>query len=189
MSELQLGVVEYLILRGVTIEDRTSHPSIDVFSTDRELLRAYDDLLGWLSNGIRLYKDSDTTTKRLNDVYAISTIPHPELENYAEGSTSVKSLSNSCLKATIITAGTFVGDLFGSLQIDLRGWDVDSDRFADMLADRGYDTVSYDGDGYARNSPTHRYHYSDDVLVLEHYDAMNLLDEIDLSLETVAEPI
>ncbi|KZX47518.1 hypothetical protein [Haloarcula sp. K1] len=189
MSELQLGVIEYLILRGTTIRDGGNYPSIDVFSTDRELLRAYDDLLGWLSNGIRLYRDSDTTTKRLNDVYAISTVPHPEFENYTEGSTSVESLSNDCLKATIITAGTFVGNLFGSLQIDLRGWDADSDRFADMLAEIGYDTVSYDGDGYASDNHTHRYHYSDDVLVLEHYDAMNLLDEIDLSLETVAEPI
>ncbi|RKS83585.1 hypothetical protein BDK61_2973 [Haloarcula quadrata] len=173
-----------------------------VLSADRELLQAYSDLLGWLSNPVRLYQDSDTvadglndrlggdvTAEDCNDVYALSTIPHPEFENYTGGSTSVESLSNDCLKATIITASTFIGDLFGSLQIDLRGWDVDSDRFADMLAEIGYDTISYDGDGYASDNHTHRYHYSDDVLVLEHYDAMNLLDEIDLSLETVAEPI
>ncbi|WP_151098899.1 MULTISPECIES: hypothetical protein [unclassified Haloarcula] len=202
LSELQLGVIEYLILRGVTISDRAAYPSIDVTTTDKELLQAYSDLLGWVSNPVRLYQCSETISERLNDrlggdvtaedcndVYALSTIPHPEFENYTEGSTSVESLSNDCLKATVITAGTFVGKLFGSLHIDLRGWDVDSDRFDDMLAERGYDTVSYDGDGYASDGHTHRYHYSDEVLCIPHYDAMNLLDEIDLPLKTVAEPI
>ncbi len=154
LSELQLGVVEYLILRGVTIEDRTSHPSIDVFSTDRELLRAYDDLLGWLSNGIRLYKDSDTTTKRLNDVYAISTIPHPELENYAEGSTSVKSLSNSCLKATS-SRWSFVGedgtDEDASFDDETQR---DQPRWVKLGSTRTI-LQFYDGDGYGDRSDTH----------------------------------
>jgi len=93
------------------------------------------------------------------------------------------------LRWVLEARGSWVGLLFGSLHIDLRGWDVSGEQFRKILANHGVPTAEYDGDGYAEDDFTRRYHWSDDVVVVPHYAGMDVLEYVGLSVNDVAEPI
>ncbi|MDL0120379.1 hypothetical protein PNQ29_11680 [Halobacterium salinarum] len=122
-----------------------------------------------------------------SDLWAFTTVPHPSLDY--DGVTDVKRLRPFTLRLLVSAVGTWIGLLFGSLHLDVRGWDVSGEQLRGLLRNEDILTVEYDGDGYAEDSSTCRYHYDDDVVVVPHYDALELLESVGLSLSDVAEPI
>jgi hypothetical protein len=133
------------------------------------------------------YDGYDVEASACNDVWAITTVSHPSLDY--DAATDVEQLRPLTLRLLVSAVGTWIGLLFGSLHIDVRGWDVSGDHLRDLLHNAGVPTSEYDGEGYAEDTPTCRYHYDNDVIVIPHYDALELLESVELSLSDVAEPI
>lgn len=195
LTERQCGIVEYLILRGANVRDDGQNSRLEVFSTERERLALVADALGWLANEPRCHLPAGATADSTGsegepdsrDMWAFTTVAHPSL-GY-DGPTGVTELRPFTLRLIVSECGTFVGDIFGSLHIDLRGFDVSGDHFRTLLARENVTTAEYDGEGYATDTHTARYHYHDDVLVVPHFDAVDLLDSVGISMSDVADPI
>jgi len=202
LSDRQRSLLTYLILRGATTRTKASHPRLEVTSTSEQWVRDVADALGWVANDPRLYESAEDTYQRVSearpsvdferenfaDLWAVSTIAHPAFEKLADPS-DVDSLTPETLRWVIEAVGTWVGLLFGSLHVDLRGWDVSGDQFRALLHDMGVLTAEYEGDGYAEDTFTERYHWHDDVVVIPHYEGLDLLEAVGLSVSDVAEPI
>jgi hypothetical protein len=185
LTDHQKGVIEYLVLRGANVRSDDADPRLAVFSTEQTRLELVAESLGWLANEPRCHVKATDPNSR--DMYAFTTVPHPSL-NY-DGPADVDQLRPLTASLIVTERGTFVGSLFGSLQIDLRGFDVSGQYVRTLLARENVATVEYGGEGYATDTHTARYHYHDDVVVVPHYDALDLLDWIDLSLNDIAEPL
>lgn len=202
LSDRQRSLVMYLILRGATTRTKASYSRLEVTSTSEQWIRDVGDRLGWVGNEPRLYESAEDTYDRCHDahpsldferenfadLWAVSTIAHPAFEELADPS-DVDSLTPETLRWVIESVGTWVGLLFGSLHVDLRGWDVSGDQFRPLLHDMGVPTAEYEGDGYAEDTFTERYHWHDDVVVVPHYEGLDLLKAGGLSVSDVAEPI
>ncbi|PAU83526.1 hypothetical protein CK500_08390 [Halorubrum salipaludis] len=171
-----------------------------MYSTSEAWITDVSDTLGWVAGDPWVQQSAsdvaDRSSRRYNvdvavddcsDLWAFTTVPHPSLD-YG-GPTDVEELRPLTLRLLVSTVGEWVGLLFGSLHLDVRGWDVSGDHLRGLLSKRGVPTAEHNGDGYAEDSPTCRYHYDDDVVVVPHYDALELLDSVGLSLSDVAEPI
>ncbi|ELY80202.1 hypothetical protein [Natrinema pallidum] len=200
LSDRQRGIIDYLILRGATVRRETANSRLEVYSTSEAWIRDVSDTLGWVAGDPWVQQSAsdvaDRSSRRYNtdvavsdcsDLWAFTTVPHPSLDY--EGPTGVDHLEHPTLRLLVATVGAWVGLLFGSLHLDVRAWDVSGDHLRGLLSKRGVTTAEYDGEGYAEDSPTCRYHHDDDVVVVPHYDALELLDSVGLSLSEVAEPI
>jgi hypothetical protein len=185
LTERQLAITDYLVLRGATVRQRGSCPYLEVCGTAKFRIRSLADALGWLANDVRPWA-TDLVGER-SDMYGFTTVPHPAL-GY-DGPTDVERLRLRTLGLVVAQRGTFVGTIFGSLHLDVRGFDVSGEHLRTLLHREGVSTVEYDGDGYARNTPRCRYHYHPDVVVVPHYDALEVLETVGLSVSDVAEPI
>lgn len=185
LTERQLAITDYLVLRGATVRQRGSCPWIEVFGTAKSRLEALADSLGWLANDVRPWA-TDREGER-KDLYGFTTVPHPAL-GY-DDPTDVERLRPRTLALLVAQRGTFVGTIFGSLHLDVRGFDVSGDHLRTLLHREGFTTVEYDGEGYAEDTPRCRYHYHPDVVVVPHYDALEVLETVGLSVADVAEPI
>lgn len=193
LSKSQLGTVEYLILRGANVRDKTKHPYLEVTSTDSELLKDVSNGLGWLSGDPRLretssevaadfrdrFPDVDITDSNCSGVWSLRTVPHPELD-YA-GPTDVAELRTETRRWLLKRHSTFVGDIFGSLFIDTRSMAVPSAHLTDLLEATGYMTANRrDSRQFTRRIPS-----DSDVIPVPHYDALALLEESGLTLSDV----
>jgi len=200
LSERQRAIIEFLILRGVTIRGEGQNFRLEGYGTSEAWIHEVTDALGWVANDPYLHQSAsdvaDSVERRYrnnvsvsdcSDVWGFTSVSHPSLDY--EGPTDVEQLRPLTLRLLIGAVGTWVGMLFGSLHVDVRGWDVSGDHMSDLLNNVGVETVEYDGDGYATDTHTKRYHYDDDVVVAPHYDAIELLDSVGLSISDVAEPI
>ena len=185
LSERQLAIADYLVLRGASVRREGSYPYLEVYGTAESQLGEIADALAWAANDVRAH-DTDRAGER-RDLWAFKTLPHPSFDY--DGATDVTELRPLTLRLIVAQCGRFVGDLFGSLWIDLRGFDVSGDRLRTLLRRGGVATVEYEGDGYATDSHTARYHYHTDVVVVPHYDAVALLDSVGLELSDVADPL
>lgn len=202
LSDRQRGVLTYLIFRGVEVRRDGANPRLGVFSTDETFIREMADALGWVANEPRVHESAGDAYERMaerrpsvnferenfSDVWAVSTISHPAFEDLSEPA-DVDRLAPATLRWVLETVGTWVGLLFGSLHIDLRGWDVTGEQFRRVLANHGVPTAEYDGEGYAEDDFTRRYHWSDDVVATPHYSGLDVLEYVGLSVNDVAEPI
>lgn len=199
LSDIQQDVVEFLILHGVQVRDDGSASRLEVYSTDESFIRSVADVLGWLSNEPRVHETGERMTEQLNqqyaseylhfnpenynDMWAVSTVPHPELSEYTEGSEAVVELSWNTLRWVILSAATWEGlGPFGSLHVDVRGMDVEGDDLRELLHDAGVATIE---GSKVDNTFTERYHWHDDVIPIEHFEAMGLLDALDIELGNV----
>jgi hypothetical protein len=120
-------------------------------------------------------------------MWAFTTVPHPSLDY--SGPTDVTKLRPRTLGLILSERATFVGTLFGSLHVDVRGFDVSGEHLQTLLSREGVTTAEYDGEGYARDTHTVRYHWHDDVVVIPHYDALEVLESVGMSISDVAEPM
>lgn len=199
LSELQRNVVEYLVLRGVQVRDNGSESRLEVYSTDENFIRSVADALGWLSNEPRVHKSGERAAERLNeqygsdslhfnpedynDMWGVSTVPHPELDNYSQGPEAVTELSWNTLRWVVLSAGTWEGiGPFGSLHVDVRGMSVEGDHFHELLHE--IDVATVEG-SKVDDTSTERYHWDGDVIAIEHYEAMGLLDTLNIDLESI----
>lgn len=201
LSDRQRAIIEFLTLRGATVREKSQKFLLGVYSTSEGWIADVADALGWVANDPRVHQSATEVSSRLNsrydnyevessacsDVWAFTTVSHPSLDYNA--ATDVEQLRPLTLRLLVSAVGTWVGLLFGSLHLDVRGWDVSGDHLRGLLHDTDVPTAEYDGDGYAEDTPTCRYHYDDDVVVVPHYDALELLESVGLSLSDVAEPI
>jgi len=200
LSDRQRGIIDYLIIRGATVRRGTANSRLEVYSTSEGWIRDVSGTLGWVANDPRLQQsamdvaerssrlyNADVAVDDCSDLWAFTTVPHPALDY--EGPTDVDHLERLTLRLLVSERATWVGALFGSLHLDVRGFDVSGDHLRRLLHDAGVATAAYDGEGYAEDGPTCRYHHDDDVVVVPHYDALELLDSVGLSLSDVAEPI
>lgn len=183
LSDRQRAVVEYLILLGANVRDDGAESRLEVFSTKRWRLASVADALGWLANSPRRHVEA--TDPASSDMWALTSVPHPSVAY--DGPTDVSQLRPLTARLVLTERATWVGTLFGSLHVDLRGFDVDGDHLRSLLASEGVATVRYDGDGYAEDTHTARYHWHPDVVVVPHYDALELLEWAGLSLSDVAD--
>lgn len=119
LSDRQRAIVEYLVLRGVTVRRDGAEPRLELFSTDAPWLREVAGALGWLANDPRRHDARDEDA----DVWSFTTVPHPELD-YG-GPTDVERLRPLTARLLVGERGELVGALFGSLHVDVRGWDVE----------------------------------------------------------------
>jgi len=200
LSDRQRAVVEFLILSGATVRDDRAHPCLEVYSTAKSRIRALADELGWLANDPRRAKTADDVADHLNDrfegyefdpaecddVYAVSTVPHPALGEY-DGPTDVERLRPLTARLLAREAGAWRGLPLGSLHLDVRGFDVSGDHLRRLLRRMGVTVAEHDGEGYAKPDSTtrRRYHPSDDVLTLPHFEAVDFLEAVGLSLGDV----
>jgi len=201
LSDRQRGIIDFLILRGANVRSETQNPRLEVYATSEGWIADVADALGWVANSPRVHQPATDVADRLSsrydrydveasacsDVWAFTTVPHPSFDY--DAATGVEQLRPLTLRLLVSAVGTWVGLLFGSLHIDVRGWDVSGEQLRKLLERKEISTAEYDGDGYAEDSPTCRYHYDDDVVVVPHYDALELLESVGLSLSDVAEPI
>jgi hypothetical protein len=201
LSDRQREIVEYLILRGANVRDDGAKPRLEVFSTKRWRLASVADALGWLANSPRRHvaagnrasdstasegeADGEATDPASSDMWAFTSVPHPSLAY--DGPTDVAELRPLTARLILAERATWVGTLFGSLHVDLRGFDVDGDHLRTLLRREGVATVEYDGDGYAEDTHTARYHWHPDVVAVPHYDALELLEWAGMSLSDVAD--
>lgn len=185
LSDRQRAIVEYLILRGANVRDDGAKSRLAVFSTERARLELVADALGWVANCPRCHVEA--TDPDSSDMWAFTTVPHPSVAY--DGPTDVARLRPLTARLILIERATWEGSLFGSLHVDLRGFDVDGDHLRTLLRREGVATVEYDGDGYAEDTHTARYHWHDDVVVVPHYEAVDLLESVGLSLNNVADPL
>ena len=201
LSDRQRGIIDFLILRGANVRSETQNPRLEVYATSEGWIADVAGALGWVANSPRVHQPATDVADRLSsrydrydveasacsDVWAFTTVPHPSFDY--DAATGVEQLRPLTLRLLVSAVGTWVGLLFGSLHIDVRGWDVSGEQLRKLLERKEISTAEYDGDGYAEDSPTCRYHYDDDVVVVPHYDALELLESVGLSLSDVAEPI
>ena len=200
LSERQRAIIEFLVLRGVTIRGESQKSRLEGYGTSEAWIREVTDALGWVANDPYLHQSAtdvaDSVERRYqdnvsasdcSDVWGFTSVPHPALDY--EGPTDVKRLRPLTLRLLVGAVGNFVGTIFGSLHVDVRGWDVGGDHMRDLLDSVGVSTVEYDGDGYATDTHTERYHYDDDVVVVPHYDALDLLDSVGVAISDISEPI
>jgi hypothetical protein len=83
----------------------------------------------------------------------------------------------------ILSAATWEGlGPFGSLHVDVRGMDVEGDHFRELLHDAGVATIE---GSKVDDTFTERYHWHDDVITIEHFEAMGLLDALNIDLGSV----
>ena len=200
LSERQHAIVDFLILRGATVRDETQNSRLEVYGISKEWIREVSDALGWVANDPYLHQSATDVANSVespyrekvsvsdcSDVWAFTSVPHPELAY--NGPTDVEQLRPLTLRLLLTTVGTWVGTIFGSLHVDVRGWDVAGDHVKRLLHKDGVPTAEYDSGGYATDTHTERYHYDSDVVVVPHYDAIDVLDGVGLSILDVAEPI
>jgi len=135
-----------------------------------------------------LYPDANFNKDNFETIHAFTTIPHPTFDELNDP-TDIDRPEPLTLRWVVQRRGTFVGTVFGSLHVDLRGWDVSGEQFRAMLDRHGIESVEYEGEGDSIDTFTERYHRSDDVVVVPHYDAVDLLDGLDLELSAIAETI
>ena len=185
LTDRQRAIVEYLILLGANVREDGAEPRLEVFSTKRWRLASVADALGWLANSPRRHVEA--TDPASSDMWALTSVPHGSL-GY-EGPTDVEELRPLTARLILVERATWVGTLFGSLQIDLRGFDVDGDHLRRLLTSEDVATVEHEGDGYAKDTRTARYHWHPDVVVVPHYDALELLEWAGMSLGDVSEPL
>lgn len=184
LTDRQRAICDYLALSGVNVRGG-SCPYLEVFGTDRDRLEALADALRWLAHDVRPHARDRAGDRR--DLYSFTTVPHPSLD-YG-GPTNVERLRPLTARLLVVEGGTFVGTILGSLQLDCRGYVVSGEHLRTLLARGGVVTVEWDGDGYATDTHTCRYHWHPEVVVVPHYDAVDLLDWAGLSVSDVAEPI
>lgn len=199
LTDEQRGVVEYLILRGIHVRTDGSRPSLEVYSTAESRIRRVADELGWLANDPRVHQSATDVAAHLNDrfewdfdpaecddVYAVSTVPHPALGEY-DGPTSVARLRPLTARLLASETGQWQGLPVGSLHLDVRGWAVSGQHVRRLIERMGVQTVEHDGEGYAKPDSTmrRRYHPSDDVVELPHGEAMDFLEAVGVSVGDV----
>lgn len=198
LSKLQQEVVEYLVLDGIHVRDEGAESRLEVFSTDGSFIRSVAEVLGWLSNEPRVHETGERTAERLNqqsredlhfdpenyhDMWAVSTVPHPDFSEFSEGPEAVMELSWNTLRWLILSAATWEGfGPFGSLHVDVRDMDVEGDYLRELLHDAGVSTVE---GSKVDDTFTKWYHWHDDVITIEHFEAMGLLDALDIELGSV----
>ena len=157
LSEYQREVVELLVLWGVHIREDSAESRLEVYSTNESTIRVVADALGWLANEPRIHERGEKIARRAaerngagekfpvqnyNDVWAVSTVPHPELANYSQGPESVSELTRNTLRWLIQSTSTWQGmGPFGSLHVDVRGWAVGGDFLRELLHEAGVETI------------------------------------------------
>lgn len=128
LTDEQRAVVEFLILRGVYVRDDAAHPRLVVLSGAESWIRDVADELGWLANDpYRQERAKDVAARHdclepddVSGVWAVSTVPHPELGEYEEP-TDVTRLRPLTGRKLALEAGEWVGLPLGSLHLDVRG--------------------------------------------------------------------
>lgn len=199
LSDEQRVAVEYLILRGCHLRERSTGHVLEVYSTSESRIRDLAGELGWLANDPRLHQSAtevaDHLTERFpyefdpaecNDVWAVSTVPHPKLGEY-DDPTDVTRLRPATARRLVRERGEWRGLPLGSLHLDVRGWAVSGEHLRRLIERMGVATADHDGEGYAKPDSTmrRRYHHSVDVLTLPHYEALDFLEAVGLSLGDV----
>jgi hypothetical protein len=199
LSDRQRAVVEFLILSGATVRDDRAHPCLEVYSTAKSRIRALADELGWLANEPRRHQSANDVAEHLNDrfewefeaeacddVYAVSPLPHPALGEY-DDPTDVERLRPFTGRLLAREVGVWRGLPIGSLHLDVRGFDVNGRHLRRLIERMGVETAEHSGEGYAKPDSTmrRRYHPSDDVLTLPHFEAVDFLEAVGLSLGDV----
>ena len=83
----------------------------------------------------------------------------------------------------ILSAGTWQGrGPFGSLHLDVRGMNVEGGHVRDLLHGAGVATVE---GSKVDDTLTERYHWHEDVVTIEHYETMGLLNTLSIDLSSV----
>jgi hypothetical protein len=196
LSEFQLGAAEYLVLLGGQVRDNTSHPHLEIRSTNESLLRDISNELGFLageptcresaeqvaSDFAARFPTIEVAESDCSDVYELQTTPHPQL-NYA-GPTDVDTLRRATRRLLLRYHSRFVGGVLGSLHIDTGGMNVGGGKVRDLLMATGF-TAYVGGGEQSRESFTHRPANDSSVVVVPHYAAIDLLEASDLSLSDI----
>lgn len=208
LTSYQRSVCTLLVLDGVAARYDGANPRLDYHSADEERVREIAATIPEVTNEPRVVADAETVAQRItdriegdqspencSDVWGVSTISHPEFAHrdatggVGSSTHDVERVSPDVLRWVVEEVGTWTGTIFGSLQVDLRGWSVSGSQFREILSNHGVPTVEYEGDGYAEDTFTRRYHNHEHVVVVPHYASLELLDEIDIELSEIAEPI
>lgn len=183
LSPWQKDVIRHLTLLGVSVRDDTTHPRFEVYSDSEYFIQVTADALGWMANEPRLHESAESVAERFDNLtvddvsglWAVSTLPHPELADYREPE-DVSELTPRVARWLIKSRGEWVGTVIGSLHIDVRGSTrVDGDHLMGLLRDIGVDDFCEDT-RTDQGDITHQGHWDRDIVAIPHRWAMALLD-------------
>lgn len=194
----QKEMADFLLLSGVTVETTTAKPRIRMTSTYRGDLEMAARGLGWAANSIRVHESPEDRAARyereginydghdLNPVWAMSSIGHEYFESRQEPG-DIEELRAGTAQHLVRTAGRWIGGPLGTLQFDVRGFDVSGDVLDRLL--RGAGVGRFCDDSKADSTATERGHWHGDVVAVPHFEAVAFLQRIGMNVGDVLDQL
>lgn len=186
-------MIDFIVLRGATVETTAKEPRLRVVATSRDFLEVVAAGLGWVANDIYSHETAEEATERLqrqfggdyettniNDLWAMSTVPHGFLRERHEAD-DVTELRAGTAQHLVRTVGRWIGGPIGTLRFDVRGFEVSGDHLRRLLRDAGISRFCEDSKADA--TPAERGHWDEDVVAVPHWEAVAFLQRIGMHVE------